>query len=721
VARKATVVELPLTPGALSDDTDLAAKLYAVNTDKVRSRGGRWETIKGWEEFDPDGMTAGTARGLHTFADLDGTPVVVAASESAINAWIEGNRLDITPPWKDVWLGTGALTNGSTTTEMIVTWVIYSPVTDTTAAASLHHLNVGDEVTFSGVVNVDSGAEVMNTTYTITSVTPTTFTITVGDTANISVTKPFVATVAFREGLATGTGDMISERARIWSIDNFGENAVFVGSDGTPIWYWEPARSFPELVTSGGFGASTGWTLGTGWAIAGGVATHTGTSIGTLSQAVNGVLEGGKTYEMSFTLTTIQADIDVFKVQIDSIDIFPPTFTGALGTPAQQTYTFRFVCPPEPALLMIIADSSGATDDLVIDNVSIKQLSRAHPLNEGPQKNYALFVDGNHVISVLGSVEQDGDFNPLLLRWSAQDNPREWITDTDNIAGELTLGKGSYAVCGAQVGERNLILSDDAAYVASFTSNGYSLQLIGTGCGAIGPRSMAVHNNRAFWASHSGFHIYDGAQVLPVECPIKDRYVDRLKEFQDNKTFAWLNSEFGEVWFHYPHTDDGNEISRFFIYNFLEQGNPWAFGTFNRTCFVRSSVFDHPIAIDVDGNIWYHETGNEFSGEAINLPFIETGFITSQSGNKWTGCRRFYPDIENQTGNIEFSVTGKRAPQGALNTQVVGPFVIAPGDRKVDFLISARQLKFRWESTDTPTQWRLGVVGLEVIAERERR
>lgn len=706
-------------PGALSDDTDLAAKLRAISMDKARSRGGRWETIKGVSAFSASAMTAGTARAIHTYSDLQGNPIVAVASESAVNVWMEGTRYNITPTWNDVWLGVGAMVAGAISTQLIINWMVYDPATNTTGAASLHFLKVGDVVTFSNVINGAGTPEALNGSFTVVTVLPTAFTITVSNTANISVGIPFICRTQFRAGLTTGVGDANEDRPRIPSLDNFGENLVFCFSDGSPVYYWQPSTSQPEQLTNGSFTTTGFWTGGTNWAISGGVARHTGTTLSNLTQDISH-LEAGKTYQLSFDLTVFESAVNEFRVQIDTVDIFTRIAGAAGNAQAIRTYTFRFVCPTNPLLLMFIADaSSTSNDDVAIDNVSITLLGTAHVINEAPQKNYALFVDGNHILNLLGSVEHDGDFNPLLYRWSAQDNYREWVTSTDNIAGETTLGKGSSAVCGRAVGERNLLLTDDGAYLAQFTTNGYAVVLIAEGCGCIGPQAIAVHNNRAFWAGIKGFHIFDGAQVLPIECPIKDRYVAKLKLYQEPKTFAWINIEYGEAWFHYPHTDDGNEISRYVLYNFMEQGNPWSFGTMVRTCFVRAGVFQHPLAVDLSGNIWYHETGHVMP--AGQLPFIETGYVTADAGDRWLGFRRYYPDIEAQVGDINWTITGKRAPQGDPNTQELGPYLIAPGDRKVDFRLSARQAKVKWASEETPTYWRLGIVGLEVMSERERR
>jgi hypothetical protein len=370
------------------------------------------------------------------------------------------------------------------------------------------------------------------------------------------------------------------------------------------------------------------------------------------------------------------------------------------------------VCPADPKKL-IFRGTASTTGSISIDNVTMKLPENAQPLSEAPQKNYALFVDSNHILNLLGSVEADGDFNPMLLRWCDIDNYRDWVPSTSNVAGELSLGKGAYAVCGAQVGQRNLILSNEAAFVASFTNAGYTLQTVATGCGALATRGMAVVNARAYWASRSSINYYDGQQVVPLECSIKSEFAGKITLYNENKIFAWRNVEYNEIWFHYPHTDDGDEVSRYIIMNMLDPQNPWAFGTMDRTCMVKSGTFRSPIGIDVLGNVWYHDIGSDMPGGLVQ-PFVESGYVTAEAGDTWLGCKRYYPDIADQVGNIRFTVTGKRAPQGQSNTQVIGPLVMVPNKRTVDFLISCRQLKFKWVSEATPTNWRLGIVRLEM-------
>ena len=122
-------------------------------------------------------------------------------------------------------------------------------------------------------------------------------------------------------------------------------------------------------------------------------------------------------------------------------------------------------------------------------------------------------------------------------------------------------------------------------------------------------------------------------------------------------------------WFHYPHEDDGVEVSRYLIFNYLEQGNPWSIRNLGSDLHDQAGMLKDPIGLDILDNIWRHETGHEMPGDIV-LPFIETGYVTGPTADRWLGCRRYYPDIENQIGNIRFKITGKRAPQGQNNVQI---------------------------------------------------
>jgi hypothetical protein len=724
LVREAHLISLKPLAGVVSDDTELASKGRYSDADKVRFRGGLPETISGWSAFNASGVASGKARGAHAWTTLDGERVYAAASETAVYAWIGGSRTTITPRWMDVWLD-DCFTCVSGSSTYTCTFKPLNVATGSIGAAQNHFLLVGQSVTFSNGKQTVGGRS-MNITATITAVSGATFTFThpTGNATGTEATpvgEQILLTVAFKAGLATGTANTAIGRPRIYTMDNFGEELVFCGSDGTPIWCWQPELAYNELITNGDFASATGWAAGGDWNISGGAATNNGSVEGILSQAVAGVLEPGRVYELSFQTTSFVANGQLTPL-IDSVEIFP-TIDSSISNDDDftTTWTARFVCPPNPQNLSFAADANGG-GNITIDNVSVKLEDTAYPLSLAPQKNYACFVDANRILIALGSVEADGDFNATLIRWCDQENLSDWTPDTDNLAGEYPVGKGNYFVGGAVVGERNLVLTDDGAHVMAFTGSPgsvYSIVPVAQACGLIGANAIASYGGKAFWASMQGFHAFDGTSVLSIECPMKDRFVNKLPDYQSNKTFSFINSEFGEVWFCYPHEDDGTEVSRYLTFAFIDQDNPWSCGTLNRTIMTRAGTFEFPIGVDTSGNVWYHETGTSFSGTGITLPYIETAWLTGKDGDQWSGCRRYVPDIEGQVGNIEWTCKFKRRPQGQLNTTTLGPYLVIPNQEKVDFLGRGRQVKMRWESATSTTKWRIGVIGLEMLFDQE--
>ena len=158
------------------------------------------------------------------------------------------------------------------------------------------------------------------------------------------------------------------------------------GSDGTPVFVWQPEMSSANKLTNGSFPSDlNGWSP-IGWSASSGTARSIGVGPNTLSQDVSNQLEGGKTYEMTFTVSGVTASSTVtsFRCRIDDVDIFPPTTDP--DTTFNQTYTFRFVCPahPEELIFTVVASDATANSVLQLDNISIAFQTKAFPLNEAP-------------------------------------------------------------------------------------------------------------------------------------------------------------------------------------------------------------------------------------------------------------------------------------------------------------------------------------------------
>ncbi len=116
-----------------------------------------------------------------------------------------------------------------------------------------------------------------------------------------------------------------------------------------------------ELITNGTFDADANWTKGATWSIAAGVATCT-TSVGdTISQNLVGLIQPGKTYVVTYTITRTTGSI---VVSLGSI----ATDLGKIRS-ASGTYTDTIYCGANTTLYFYAYGSFAGT----LDAVSIKE------------------------------------------------------------------------------------------------------------------------------------------------------------------------------------------------------------------------------------------------------------------------------------------------------------------------------------------------------------
>ena len=185
-------------------------------------------------------------------------------------------------------------------------------------------------------------------------------------------------------------------------------------------------------------------------------------------------------------------------------------------------------------------------------------------------------------------------YNPLLVRWSDQANPYDWIPRSDNQSGEQTLGNGSTIVTAVTNLQIILVFTDTAVYQMQYIGAPYvfSFTLIQENISIISQNAAVTANNMTWWMGTDKFYIYNGSvQVLP--CPLR-RYV-----FTNiNKDYAWktvvgYNEGFSEVWWFYPSSTSMVNDS-YVKYNFADQ--VWDYGSLNRTAWNGNAIQDYPVA-----------------------------------------------------------------------------------------------------------------------------
>ena len=236
------LTQLNFQPGIDTENTPSGAEGKWIDCDKIRFRKGLPQKIGGWIKFSPE-YYVGVGRALEQWFALDGSRLEALGTDRKVYAYASGTSQDITPI-----RSTEALVNAISTTSSsaIVT------ITDTN-----HGAIQGDFVTLSSVSAAVGGipAATLDAEYEILSIansdaytiqSSATASSAVGPTANCTANYqlnigPSEQTFGFGWGAGTWnagtwntprTSSQITLDARLWSINNWGEDLIITQKDG---------------------------------------------------------------------------------------------------------------------------------------------------------------------------------------------------------------------------------------------------------------------------------------------------------------------------------------------------------------------------------------------------------------------------------------------------------------------------------------------------------
>lgn len=250
---------MPLTKVAFAAGIDKQDSKYGaegrwINSDYVRFRYGLPEKVGGWTAFSSGYNLIGVARDTWSWNALDGTPYLSVATNKKLYGYTGGAYGDITPI-RD--------------TNVSVTITPTSGTTVITVTDVANGVSVGDFVTFSATSASFGGltASTFNTQYEVQTVTDADH-YTVKSPATLLNSTSGTATIAYQLAIGTeiaiqnygwGTGGyglgtwgtprttVTALDARLWSLDNFGENLIACVNNGM-VYEWSPNISNPATV-----------------------------------------------------------------------------------------------------------------------------------------------------------------------------------------------------------------------------------------------------------------------------------------------------------------------------------------------------------------------------------------------------------------------------------------------------------------------------------------
>lgn len=729
--------KLQFRPGINREGTTLANEGGWFESDKIRFRSGYPEKIGGWVlDTGTDASTLkpttgaffGVCRAMWNWLNLAGYNLLSIGTNLKyyIQSGTNGYIYDVTPLRTTTAAGevTFAATNGS----KIIT------VTD-----AGHGAQAGDFVTYSGAVSLGGNitAAILNAEFQITSyLNSNQYTIT--------------------SSIAADSSD--------------------VGNGGAAVVGAYQITTGNEIYTQ-----NVGWGAGTWGGVILGTAT-TAISGGTLSSSNTTVTVTSTT---GFTST---GSILIGSETITYSGITPTTFTGctrgvsgtgsgaatthADGTLVVQSTTFTGWGSPAPAGQGIgqqlrLWSQSNFGEDLIFNPrggalyywanaASVNTFNRAQTLTPGGTittkagsvsidsscptiANWVTVSDSSRFVIAFGCNDYGTTVqNPMLVRWSNQEQVGVWTPAVTNQAGSYTLSHGSQIVTAIQTRQEILVLTDAAIYSMQYLGPPYvwGFQLMGDNISIMGPNAVATVNNVTYWMGTDKFYMYSG-RVETLPCALRQYVYDDINLTQSYQFFASTNEGYNEVWWFYC-SANSNTVDKYVVFNHLER--TWYYGTMPRTFWLDSPLRASPMSAGYNGQLIYQEVGNDdgtTSPPSPILSYVQSSDFDIGDGHNFGLVTRIIPDVtfdgsDSAAPSLDFEVRPRQFPgtnygaadaptvTSANNYQTQRYYTVQQFTQQVFVRIRGRQMAFKVISNDLGVSWQLGVPRIDTRPDGRR-
>ena len=316
-----------------------------------------------------------------------------------------------------------------------------------------------------------------------------------------------------------------------------------------------------------------------------------------------------------------------------------------------------------------------------------------------------------------GSSTQD----KLLIRFSDQESLTDWEPTATNTAGDLLVGVGSEIIAAVETRREIIVITDESVHSVQFIGPPFTFGInqVSTGITIVGPNAAVAVNDLIFWMGRNRFYVYDG-QVNVLPCTVRDTVFDDFDLTQGEKTYAAVNSEFGEVtWFYSSNGASVND--KYVTYNFVEK--VWYYGTISRTAWIDRGIKDYPVGAAPNGYLYNHENGLDDDGNPMTA-YIESSPIEIQDGESFALIRRLIPDIsflDSASGAAKeatFTLKAEDFPGTGYTRSYAS--TVTDSDTQDFVRLRGRAVGLRVESTNLNMTWRLGSPRIDIRQDGRR-
>jgi len=331
-----------------------------------------------------------------------------------------------------------------------------------------------------------------------------------------------------------------------------------------------------------------------------------------------------------------------------------------------------------------------------------------------------------------------GTKNPMLIRWSDQEDSTQWTPAATNQAGSLQLSRGTEIVAAKQARQEVLVWSDSALYALQYVGAPvvWGAQLVGENISIASQNAVAYANGVAYWMGVDKFYRYDG-RTQPLPCNLRKFIFNDFNTQQYGQVFSGTVEAYHEIWWFYC-SADSQTANRYVVYNYLD--NIWYYGTMDRTAWLDSGLRDFPLAATYNNNLVNQEEGvdnNELVDSAPIHAYATTAEFDLDDGHQFNFIWRVLPDITFDGSTTESpsavmtllpmqnSGSGYNSPAsvGGSNDGTITRSAVLPIEKftgQLNTRVRGRQMVMKIESTGSGVTWQLGSPRLDMRPDGRR-
>lgn len=333
------------------------------------------------------------------------------------------------------------------------------------------------------------------------------------------------------------------------------------------------------------------------------------------------------------------------------------------------------------------------------------------------------------------AAQGNGVQDPLLIRFSSQENAVDWYPTTTNTAGDLIIGSGSAFVQAVETKREILIWTDTSLQSMRFIGPPFTfgLQQLASNITIMGPNAAVATEDVVYWMGIDNFYTYAG-QTQQLDCTVKDHVFNDFNFSQTDKVFGGVNSEYSEVIWLYPSETNSlanggtGENDKYVIFNYKDQ--IWYYGTIDRSAWLDRGTRPYPIASH-GGYLYNHEFEYDDDGAPMNS-YVESSVMDIEDGDRFSLVTKVVPDLTFNgstalsSPQATFTLNARQNPGAAYSSTSSGATIrtssspVETFTEQLNLRVRGRSFSIKVNSSALGTKWKLGSPRVDIRPDGRR-